>query len=164
MSKNYANIITILRIPFSAALLFTKFLGIPFFVLYSLCGLTDMADGIVARATGTVSETGQRLDSAADLIFAAVCLVKILPMLELKPWIWAGIGAVAAVKAATIIRASNKKIPLPHTIPDKLTGLALFALPFTLKTVAPEFSTAALCVLALFASLHEGYVVYRRKA
>jgi CDP-diacylglycerol--glycerol-3-phosphate 3-phosphatidyltransferase len=37
-----------------------------FLTLYALCGLTDVADGIVARKTNTQSKTGARLDTIAD--------------------------------------------------------------------------------------------------
>ncbi len=47
--------------------------------MYIIAGIADMADGAVARRTGTVSEFGSRLDTAADTVFAAVCLIKLLP-------------------------------------------------------------------------------------
>ena len=47
-----------------------------------------MADGTIARKTKTVSEFGARLDTVADFVFVAVCLVKILPLIHLSVWLW----------------------------------------------------------------------------
>ena len=45
-----------------------------FYVLYLFCGLTDMIDGTIARKTGAVSKFGEKLDTAADFVFMAVCV------------------------------------------------------------------------------------------
>lgn len=47
---------------------------------YIICGITDMLDGFIARATHTTSQLGADLDSIADTIFVMVCLVEILPV------------------------------------------------------------------------------------
>ena len=75
-----ANIITGIRIVLSVLLLFFPAFSPAFFVLYIAAGASDMIDGAVARKTGTVSEFGSRLDTAADIVFAAVCLIKLLPV------------------------------------------------------------------------------------
>ena len=49
-------------------LLFPRPLSAEFYGIYTLAGLSDMADGAVARRTGTQSEAGARLDSGADLM------------------------------------------------------------------------------------------------
>ena len=67
-----ANVITGLRILVSAVLLFCPVFSPIFYVLYLIAGLSDMADGIVARKTNSVSEFGSRLDGVADFVFAAV--------------------------------------------------------------------------------------------
>ena len=62
MKKHIANIITAPRILLSVVLLFLPILGAGFYVIYLLCGVTDMIDGTVARKTGAVSEFGAKLD------------------------------------------------------------------------------------------------------
>ena len=42
-----------------------------------------MIDGTVARKTGTANDFGSKFDSTADLIFVAVCLIKLTPQLLL---------------------------------------------------------------------------------
>ena len=63
-------VITGLRILVSAVLLFCPVFSPIFYVLYLIAGLSDMADGIVARKTNSVSEFGSRFDSIADFVFA----------------------------------------------------------------------------------------------
>ena len=62
-----ANILTISRIPLSVLLLCTHPLSCSFYILYVFCGLTDVVDGFIARKTGSVSETGAKLDTPGDL-------------------------------------------------------------------------------------------------
>lgn len=45
-----------------------------FYVVYLTAGLTDMADGAIARRTNSVSEFGTKLDTFADFVFVVVCL------------------------------------------------------------------------------------------
>ena len=63
-----ANIITCIRILCSIALLFCPALSVAFYALYITAGVSDMADGWVARKTNTVSEFGAKLDTIADII------------------------------------------------------------------------------------------------
>lgn len=54
-----------------------------------------MIDGTVARKTNTVSEFGSRLDTVADFIFMVVCLIKLLPILDVPVWLWIWTGVIA---------------------------------------------------------------------
>ena len=81
MKIRIANLITGTRILCSAALLLCPVFSLSFFFLYLAAGLTDMIDGLVARKTGTVTEFGAKLDTAADFVLVAVCLWKLLPSL-----------------------------------------------------------------------------------
>jgi len=46
--------------------------------MYLLCGLTDMLDGAIARKNNIVSEFGAKLDTFADIVFVAICMIKFL--------------------------------------------------------------------------------------
>ena len=81
-----ANIITSLRIVLSIIMLFTPVFSSQFYWLYVSAGITDMVDGTVARLTGSAGEKGAKLDSAADIIFALVSLIKIIPAISLPGW------------------------------------------------------------------------------
>ena len=97
-----ANIITGIRIVISVVLLFCPVLSPAFYIFYITAGITDMADGAVARKTGTVSEFGSRLDTIADIAFVAVCLIKLLPVLHVPVWLYIWIAIIAFIKVANI--------------------------------------------------------------
>lgn len=155
--KRPANIITIIRIICSLALLPVAVFSPGFYGIYLAAGLSDMADGFVARKTGTASEAGAKLDSIADMIFVAVCLVKLLPVLDISWWLLAWTGVIAALKIFNIIwgRISNSELTMPHTRINKLTGLVLFVLPLSLPFIDLNYSGTAVCILATAAAIHE---------
>ena len=72
MKKQIPNIITAARIALSAALIFTENFSALFYVLYFVCGMSDMADGFLAKKLDAESPFGSKLDSLADFIFVAV--------------------------------------------------------------------------------------------
>ena len=78
---NTADTITSVRIASSLFLLFLPLGSVGFLVVYTLTGLTDVLDGWLARKTGTASDFGARLDSAADLLFYAILLLRLFPVL-----------------------------------------------------------------------------------
>ncbi|MBQ6566590.1 MAG: CDP-alcohol phosphatidyltransferase family protein [Treponema sp.] len=156
-----ANIITGIRVLSSIALLFCPALSAAFYAFYLLAGLSDMLDGAVARKTNSVSEFGTRLDTAADILFAAVCLMKLLPVLSLPAWMYLWIAGITTIKLTSIIvgYARQKKLVAVHSVMNKLTGALCFALPLTLAFVDVRYSSLAVCTFATAASLYEGYLV-----
>ena len=160
-----ANLITLSRIVLSLALLFLPTLSVAFGVLYLLGGISDMADGFVARKTHTESETGAKLDSAADLILVAVCAVKLLPLVRLNTWLWIWVAAIALVKiAAMVLRFTRVHTFMPpHSIANKLTGILLFLLPLTLPLVDIHYPAALVCAVATFAAIQDILPLERSK-
>lgn len=120
-----------------------------------------MIDGAAARKTDTVSEAGSRLDTIADIVFAAVCLIKMLPVLTIPVWLWIGTGAVAAIKVINVISGFivQKKFAAEHTVMNKITGVMLFILPFTLSFIDLNYSGSAVCAAAFFAAVQEGHLI-----
>ena len=88
MKTHIANIITGIRILGSILLAFVPVFSAVFYTVYLTCGLSDMADGMIARKTNNVSSFGARFDTAADFLFAAVSLVKLLPYIPVPRWLW----------------------------------------------------------------------------
>lgn len=159
--KNTANIITGFRIIFSIALLFFPPFSSVFYVLYTAAGLTDMIDGIVARETNTVSDFGAKLDTIADLVFVAACLIKLLPVLTIPVWLWIWLGGIALIKVINIISGvvMQKKWIAPHTVMNKITGALCFLLPFTLSFIDLKYSAIIVCAAATFAAIQEGHFI-----
>lgn len=157
---NMANLITIVRIIFSIALLFFPVFSPVFYVLYIVAGVSDMIDGAVARKTGTVSEFGSRLDTIADIVFVAVCLIKLLPVLDVPVWLYIWIGIIALIKAANIVAGyiRQKKFISVHSATNKVTGALLFLLPLTLAFIDLRYSAVVVCTIATVASIQERYL------
>ena len=156
-----ANLITGTRILCSAALLFCSAFSLSFFVLYLAAGFTDMIDGPVARKTGTVSELGAKLDTAADFVLVAVCLWKLLPNLAVPLWLWIWIVLIALIKMINMISGYviQKRFVAMHTVMNKVTGILLFVLPLTLPIVELKYSAPLVCAAATFAAIQEGHFI-----
>ena len=75
--KNLPNVISVLRIAGSIGLLFSDVKGWPFWVLYALCGISDMVDGWLARKLQAETKAGSFLDSVADIVLVACCAIRI---------------------------------------------------------------------------------------
>ncbi len=160
-----ANIITCCRILCSAVLLFFPAFSPAFYVLYCLAGFTDMIDGTVARRTDTVSEFGSVLDTIADFVFVAVCLMKLLPTLTIPVWLWIWMGAIAGIKVINVICGFivQKKFVAEHTALNKVTGVISLILPLTFSFIALDYSGSAVCAIATFAAVHEGHWIRTKK-
>lgn len=156
-----ANIITLNRIICSIALLFFPAFSPAFYALYFTAGISDIADGTVARKTGTVSDFGAKLDTAADFIMAVVCLIKLIPVLDVPIWLIIWIAVIALIKVINIISGyvKRKEFVAAHTVINKVTGIILFLLPFTLTFIDIKYSGIFICILATFAAIQEGHFI-----
>lgn len=158
---NIANTVTGIRILCSIALLFCPAFSPAFYALYLIAGISDMIDGEVARKTGTVSEFGSKLDTAADFVFVAACLIKLIPAVHAPVWLILWIIVIAAIKAINLISGyvMRKEMVSLHTGMNKVTGLLLFALPLTITFVDLKYSGAFVSLAATFAAIQEGHLI-----
>ena len=156
-----ANLITDFRIVFSLIMLCFPVFSSGFYACYFMAGVTDMVDGVLARKLGTSSETGERLDTIADMVFVATALYKILPAVKFSReiWIWTGIIAVIKVINSILGFVMQKKFVAVHSWANKITGLMLFILPYSFPVIDIRYSAVAVCVLATFAALQEGHII-----
>jgi CDP-diacylglycerol--glycerol-3-phosphate 3-phosphatidyltransferase len=151
------NIITLLRMAGSFGLLFYDVTGVAFWIIYGLCGLSDIADGWLARKLKCVTSIGALLDSLADICFVACCAWQILPILKLPQWLWLWAGVIVVIKVMNQVSAImiHRHCRFPHTLANKLTGFLLFiAVPLTFASIIPISIVAA---IATFAAIQEGY-------
>ncbi|MBQ0038293.1 MAG: CDP-alcohol phosphatidyltransferase family protein [Clostridiales bacterium] len=163
--KHLANILTVSRILLSVVLFFPAPLSASFFVIYLLCGLTDMIDGPIARKSGTDCAFGARLDSVADLIFLLVCLIRLLPVIVLLPliWIWTALILLIRLVSFTAAYISRQKPLLLHTPANKMTGLLLFLLPMSFHFVNVNYAAIPVCTAATWAAAEEFIFIIKRK-
>jgi len=143
----------------SLCLIFINYDTAAFFILYSLCGISDALDGFVARITKSVSAFGSKLDSIADLAFYSVMCFKIMPeLLALLPvWLWVMTFSVVSVRilAYAVAAIRFKKFASIHTYLNKATGIMLFVMPYMLKTPADLIYCTAACAVAAASSCEE---------
>lgn len=156
-----ANIITGSRILGSAILLFIPVFSPAFYYLYLITGFTDIIDGFVARRMNAVSELGSKLDTVADFSFIAVCLIKLLPVLKIPVFLLVWTCVIAVIKMINVITGFivEKKFMAVHSYLNKLTGAILFAFPLSWHFVDIRYSGSAVCIIATFAALQEGYLI-----
>ena len=152
-----ADIITVSRIPLSLLLLAFPPSSAVFAVLYLLCGVSDVLDGHIARRLHTESRKGEVLDSAADLFFASVYAVKLLPVLQIPLWGWIWTAFIALIKLFAILQGSRKKrrFYIPHSPANRLTGLLIFLLPLSVRITDIKYGTAVTCAAASFTAVKE---------
>ena len=149
-----ADTITKSRMLLAVFLLFLPLSSPLFGVFYLLSGISDMADGFLARKLHTASEAGARLDSMADLCFAVVYAVRLLPRFALPLWIWFWIAGIAVLKIAALCAAPERH-GIPHTRSNKITGAMLFLLPLTLPLRIFVPCAAASCIAASCAAISD---------
>ena len=156
---NIPNCITILRVIGTASLLFITPLSVPFFIIYTLSGVTDALDGTIARLTKTETAFGKRLDSIADLFFYAVMLIRIFPILweRLERSIWLLVGLIIIMRLLFYIIGiiKTKKFLSYHSIINKITGFVLFTVPFVLNTVFLRPYCWSICLISAIGTLQD---------
>ena len=157
--KQLPNIITLLRIAGSLGLLLCDVTGVVFWRIYGLSGISDIADGWLARKLKCATKTGALLDSLADICFVACCAWKLLPILELPQWLWVWAGVIVVIKVVNQLSAlvMSGRCRFPHTTANKWAGFLLFiALPMTFWSIIP---IAIVASVATFAAIHEHYII-----
>ena len=156
-----ANTITCIRIISAIALLFCPVFSPVFYALYFTAGVSDMIDGAAARKTGTVSEFGSKLDTAADFVLVVVCLIKLIPVIHIPTFLVIWIIAIAVIRAVNLISGYviRKETVVLHTAMNKATGILLFVLPLTLTFIDLKYSGAVVSALATFAAVQEGHLI-----
>ena len=163
--KPLPNAISALRFLGAFCLLFFGVESYAFWVIYFVCGLSDMADGYLARKLRYESKVGALLDSLADLAFVICCCFKLIPALAFPKWLWIWGGMIFPTKVINQISAlvMYKKCIFPHTIANKVTGVLLFVgVPLTvfLESIVPMVIVA---VVATFAAVQEGHFIRTEK-
>ena len=157
--KRLPNVISVLRIAGSLGLLFCDAAGWLFWVLYALCGISDMVDGWLARKLHVETKAGAVCDSVSDIVFVACCAIRLLPVLEIPVWlcIWAGVIVFIKMVNQVSALAVFKRFCFPHTWANKLTGFLLFlTVPTMFWSMIPISIVAA---LATFAAVQEGHLI-----
>lgn len=120
-----------------------------------------MIDGSVARKTNSNSCFGAKFDTIADFIFMIIVCYKLLPAIHIPLWEWIWIIVITIIKLSNIIWGliRTKSLISVHSTLNKVTGLVLFLLPLTIQFIELEYSLFAVCLIATFAAIQEGYYI-----
>ncbi len=156
---NAPNCITSIRIVGAFIMMFTTIFTKEFYVVYTLCGITDVLDGFVARMTKTTSDFGSKLDSVADLLFYGTMLFKLLPeMLSAMPKAMpVMIVSLLVLRACSYLIAAlkYKKFASLHTYMNKASGFSCFAMPYLISFIPQHIVYTIVYAIAVIAGVEE---------
>ena len=159
------NFFTSLRIVGAIALIFVPSLGLWFYIIYAMCGVSDVLDGFLARRLHTASTFGAKLDSVADLLFYAVMLIRMLPELRLRlpTWIWYYIFTIVGLRIFSYAFAAIRlhKFASIHSILNKLTGASVFGVGLVIKQPWLPVYAVIVCTIAIAAALQELWIHFK---
>lgn len=155
--KTIPNYISLSRIIFSLSLIFVKPLSVVFYVIYIICGLSDIIDGFIARKTRTTSIFGAKLDSAADMIMVGVLLLLFYPIINPAIEIIAWIILIAIIRLSSMVVALKKYKTFAsiHTYGNKITGIILFLFPILFSYIHTIGLIYIICVIATISAIEE---------
>lgn len=162
------NCITMVRIIGTLCLIFTEPLSTAFFVIYAICGISDILDGTVARLTKAITPLGAKLDSVADLLFYTTMFIKVFPILlgRVSVFVWMIVIAIVAARIInyTVFAVKNKSMASEHTKLNKATGFMVFMMPFAIHTEFFDYYCIVCCIIAGFAVFHELLLHIKKEA
>lgn len=163
MRQTVPNCITFLRMAGALCLLFVQPLSAAFYAVYTACGISDVLDGMIARATDSASALGAKLDSVADLLFFVIVLLRLISLLwtQLPAGLWCGVGAVLLFRICAYIIAALKyrRFASLHTWLNKLAGISLFLVPYLMNRGYFVGYCAVCCAIA-GASVVEEWLIH----
>lgn len=158
---------------------------VPFWVLYLLGGLSDVADGLLARRWQVQSERGAKMDTWADALFILGTVIYLGGALEIENYsagktflftlfVGIGIGVIALIRFISMAVCEERfgKFTGIHTIANKMAGVMLF-LTVPVGLLGISFGRLGYCILSFwavvlwivcgFASVEEMIIVFKMK-
>ncbi|MVX67294.1 phosphatidylglycerophosphate synthase [Clostridium chromiireducens] len=155
--KTIPNYISFCRIIFSLTLIFIEPLSVAFYVIYIICGFTDIMDGFIARTTRTTSILGAKLDSVADMIMIGVVLLLLYPIIDpaIEIIIWIIVIAIIRLSSVIVALKKYKTFASIHTYGNKITGIVLFIFPILFHYINTVGLMYIICVIATISAIEE---------
>ncbi|MGM9530415.1 CDP-alcohol phosphatidyltransferase family protein [Intestinibacter sp.] len=155
--KHIPNTLSFSRIVLSIVLFYLNPVNLPFILIYTICGITDVLDGLIARKINATSEFGAKLDSVADILIISVILFKFIPILKLSFYmvIWIFVIALIKVSSIIVIFIRFKQFGMIHTYLNKLTGLLIFVYPILNYFISCKFYMYFVFIVATITSIEE---------
>lgn len=153
--KKIPNILSVIRIFLPILLIIYPF-TLLFYIIYIICGLTDVLDGYIARKYDCCTKLGAILDTIGDLIFYFVVFFIYFRIMEIKVWIVLIFCLIILVKllGATIMYIKYKTFSFIHTYMNKITGLIIFVV-LPLYVVINKYALIVMFSFAILSALEE---------
>lgn len=167
--KQLPNVITGMRIILSLTLFFLLGQLLAFAVVYFCCGISDVADGFIARRFKLETAIGAKLDSLADFIFFVTVLIVFLTSVHIENEMLslASITAIAIIRIVNLIMTKQKfqQWGIMHTVANKVTGVVLFlAVPICiLKNSIPLWLIITVGIIAIISAIEESAILITTK-
>ena len=130
---NLISFVRLLLVPVFAVLIATE-RDVQAVAVLAAAGISDWADGVIARRFNQMSSLGRLLDPAADRLFIAVALLG-LAFREIVPWWLVVVIVLRDVSVAAVLPALLRRGygPLPvHLVGKTGTAMLMYALPLVL--------------------------------
>ncbi len=142
---------------FSVILLFVKPLSALFFVIYIVCGASDILDGRIARKAKTESKFGATLDSIADAVFIGVLLIILIPVIDMSMWMLVWLVCIVIIRLSSLLTGFIRYHALAflHTYGNKAAGLLLFCFPLLYQLFGIAITAFLLCSMASISAIEE---------
>lgn len=167
--KNLPNILSVSRILISSALFFLGSHPTLFTVLYLYCGISDIADGFIARRWKVESKIGAKLDSIGDVILYTLITVVFLTNTSLKKesWFLWFVLVIFVLKILNLILTKIRFLEwnIIHTIGNKMSGLLIyFMLPvYILFPQSSPIIGLIIVSLVVLAAIEETIIILTAK-
>ena len=165
--RHIPNILSMLRIPFSIALLFLGPLDNywPFLICYAIAGVADVLDGFLARRFHWVSELGAKMDSVGDTVFL-VCAITaaILTMdfhFEIYNFVALAVLSVVRIGNMVFTKVKFGRVAYIHSLFVKYSTVPIFfLLPLCIiQRELLNFPLLLMAVVVILASLEETWML-----
>lgn len=160
--RQIPNILSAARIVIAIVIMFIPPYETAFYVIYAFCGISDLFDGVIARALHIESRLGGTLDTIGDTLLTWTgCHVVFSNMDPLYPGLLAAILAVFAVRiiGAVITLCRFRKFAMLHTAGNKIAMIILYLYPFfytlTAKYGCVQEVVYSICALGILAGIEE---------
>lgn len=158
--KSIPNIISVLRVLISPILLFLKPFSPLFWIIYSICGFSDIIDGYIARKTNSISRLGTMLDSIADIVFIGAVIIAIVPVILVSKGMLIWIILIAFIRVVSLLVAYRKyhTFAILHTYLNKVTGFLLFSFPYLYSFADISILGGVICTIATLSAIEEAII------
>ena len=136
---NVPNILTMLRIIGSIAMIFISYDTAAFFIVYSLSGISDALDGFIARRFNQITALGKLLDPLADKLSLLTLLALFVLDGQIPLWV---LGLILVKEACLVVGGA---VALRR-------GIVVYALPIGKVTTVAFIASIVARFLGLRAS------------